>query len=356
MKGKVALILPNNVEKAPFVSYYIDVLVANSIDFDLVFWNRSSELRQYPFNVISYDNTTQEKKYIKLSKYYFFSKFVVQTIKQNRYSKLILFSLQPPFWMFYFLLSKYRRSFIIDIRDYNIVIKLFPLLYRLLFKFSSQVFISSKGFETWLPVGNYVLSHNVRKSLVLKNSVLSASGQNNKRLCNILTIGMIRGREINKTLIDLVARSDRYTLTFSGFGETYDFLYNYVKGKCYSNIFFTGRYLKEEEDELVRKYDIINALTSDDKLNNYLVTNRFYLSVLYRKPLIVSANTYQAYLVQKYGMGIIVSSFGDLLFSLDDFRRNFNTSSFDKKCNDVIKVLLYDINVFERELLKSLSL
>lgn len=356
MKGKVALILPNNVEKAPFVYYYIDVLVANSIDFDLIFWNRSAEVHHYLFNVISYDNATREKKYIKLSKYYFFSKFVIQTIKKNQYSKLILFSLQPPFWMFYFLLSKYRRSFIIDIRDYNFVIKLFPLLYRLLFKFSSQVFISSKGFEAWLPAGNYVLSHNVRKSLVLKNLVLSASEQNNKRLCNILTIGMIRGREINKAFIDIVAKSDRYTLTFSGFGETYDFLFNYVKEKCYSNIFFTGRYLKEEEDELVRKYDIINALTSDDKLNNCLVSNRFYLSILYRKPLVVSANTYQAYLVQKYELGIIVSSFEDLLFSLDDFRRNFNTSFFDEKCNSVIKKLLSDISIFERRFLQSLSL
>ena len=73
MKGKVALILPNNVEKAPFVYYYIDVLVANSIDFDLIFWNRSAEVHHYLFNVISYDNATREKKYIKLSKYYFFS-------------------------------------------------------------------------------------------------------------------------------------------------------------------------------------------------------------------------------------------------------------------------------------------
>ena len=67
--------------------------------------------------------------------------------------------------------------------------------------------------------------------------------------------------------------------------EAYDLLKKYEAKKMYNNVKFTGYYPKKEEFSIVDGCDFMNIILPDDTLSRYLISNRFYLSLLRRKSL-----------------------------------------------------------------------
>ena len=63
-------------------------------------------------------------------------------------------------------------------------------------------------------------------------------------------------------------------MSFMGFGPTLDSLKNFAFENSISNVRFTGRYKKEEEEKLLVNTDFINILISKNKFNNGVISNR----------------------------------------------------------------------------------
>ena len=53
------------------------------------------------------------------------------------------------------------------------------------------------------------------------------------------------------------------------------------------------------------------------------MTNRFYLSLIFKKPMIVNKDSIQASFVKKYNLGIIISSEDNISERIMDYKNSF---------------------------------
>lgn len=344
------LIIQNDIDKAPYVSYYIDVFKECGVEFRVLYWNRSmSYCNQNTF--ITYNNPfSGNNVFLKIYSYIKFYIFCYLYILKNKCNNIISFSITTSIFLSPILLIKYRNKYILDIRDYSPLAKYLKWILFFVIKKSRITFISSFGFRNWLPMSNYVLSHNVSRSL-LENNLYNYNKIDGFDNClNILTIGQIRDFNINKKLIDLLGNKDRFKLTFSGYSNVYNKLEMYSNSNKVLNIDFIGRYIKSDEASIVKSCSFINALTSNNILSNFLITNRFYLSVLYCRPIIVFSNTYQAELVEKYKLGIVIDDVSRLVEYINNYILSFDFDEFYSNCLKCRFDILNDTLFFEDQL------
>ena len=138
--------------------------------------------------------------------------------------------------------------------------------------------------------------------------------------------------------------------------EAYDLLKKYEVKKIYNNVKFTGYYPKKEEFSIVDGCDFMNIILPDDTLSRYLISNRFYLSLLRRKPMIVSSGGIQAEYVKEYDLGIIISSEDDIYSKIMIYARSFDPIQFQKNCDRFLEMVRSDMQIFSRSVFYSLNL
>lgn len=355
-KMKVSLILPAEIQMAPYVQYYVSLLDNSGIDYDLVIWNRYGKKSEKRGHVKEFDKVSPEKlnAFSKLLHYWKFVSFAKRQIKKENYDLLIIHTIIPAVLMQRFLLRKYRNKYIFDIRDMCAQYKIMKYFLPPLLNNSSMNVISSPGFKSWLPEGKYVISHNIGHGWEHKCDK-EIHVQFNSCL-NILTIGSIRHYDINKLLIDLFANREDFKLTFSGRGESACLLHEYCIKREILNVFFTGEYSKNDEDDIVAKADFVNILLPDENLSQQAIANRFYLAILNCKPIIVNEESVQATYVEKYRLGVIVSKSDDWIDKILDYRRYFDEVEYLTGRALFIQELKKDISKFESEMIANMSM
>ena len=112
--------------------------------------------------------------------------------------------------------------------------------------------------------------------------------------------------------------------------EAYDLLKKYEVKKIYNNVKFTGYYPKKEEFSIVDGCDFMNIILPDDTLSRYLISNRFYLSLLRRKPMIVSSGGIQAEYVKEYDDVVNISR-----MFLSDYFKGINSFDYLEEINTI---------------------
>ena len=127
---------------------------------------------------------------------------------------------------------------------------------------------------------------------------------------------------------------------------------NFHKTNDYKNVYFYGFYKKKDESSFYNECDFLNICLTDNILSNYLMSNRFYLSVIHRKPMIVNDGTYQAEVCQKYGLGLIFNYKENLPEKIRDYVLNFDVDVYEKGCNQFINDVKKEQDIFENIILK----
>ena len=346
---KVALILATNVEKSPYMQYYIDVYKEKNIDVEVILLNRDKRVsnEEFPYKIHSCDIIARETASCvrKIYDYFRYSRFVRRILKQSDYSQIVVFTIANAVFLSYYLF---------DIRDYSPLVKYtVPIIRRLLNNSALNCF-SSPGFRSWLPACDYVICHNARRKS-LDEDIVNARDIDVENV-KVLTIGQLRNFITNKMLMDHLGNKSRIMIQFSGMGIAYDLLKKYEVKKIYNNVKFTGYYPKKEEFSIVDGCDFMNIILPDDTLSRYLISNRFYLSLLRRKPMIVSSGGIQAEYVKEYDLGIIVSSEDDIYSKIMIYARSFDPIQFQKNCDRFLEMVRLDMQIFSRSVFYSLNL
>ena len=101
-------------------------------------------------------------------------------------------------------------------------------------------------------------------------------------------------------------------MQFSGKGKATATINGYIYSNNVNNAIVTGKYEKIDEDRIVSDSDMINILLPHNMVSDYLMSNRFYLSVIYGKPMIVNSDCTQSYYVSKYNLGVVVNDNEDI--------------------------------------------
>ena len=348
---KVALLLPAEPEKAPYIQYYIDVFKEKGIEYDVIAWNRSGNNPKVLERLIMYEAPSPDtlSNIKKVRGFWGFKQFVEKTVRQKQYDRLVVHTIMLAVFMSSFLKQYYGGKYILDIRDECSLYGIMKLRLPVLLKYSFCNVISSWGFKTWLPEAEYVISHNIGFRWKEKMNMPAPDSFFHHQPLDILTIGQIRHFDGNRILIDELGNRGNMKMHFAGDGVDVSRLVEYCKEKKINNVVFSGRYLKENEDDIVSTSDFVNILLPQTRVQQAMA-NRFYLAILNYIPVIVNAESIQAEYVRKYGLGIVWELGTSLKNAIEDYIARFDIEQFLDGRRKLCETLMKDVMQFNKML------
>ena len=354
---KIGIINPNIIENDPYVGYYTDVFNKLGIDYTYIGWNRNHVYPQSYKNqkaeIFQYYSPESNSILKKIYDYWLFSRFVIKCLNKDQYGFLTVHTITNGVFLGKYLRRFYSNKYVFDIRDYSPVYPFVKGLVKDLIKKSAFTAISSLGFKDWLPVDcDYIMGHNLKKDFVEDGLKMIDPKQESKQEKVVLTIGQIRDFSTNARFISSLGNKPNIKVVFAGSGIQKDNLESFSK-ENFTNVSFSGYYKKEEEPAIVKRSDFINIVLPGGIGFKTLTTNRFYLSLVYKIPMIVNEDSFQAELVKKYHLGFVVSSEDNIYEKLMQYIKHIDYEEFIKGCMDLLDVIKDDINVFENRLIKA---
>lgn len=354
MKGqKVAILLPANVWFCPFVNIYTQILDELGISYDIINWDKTGNEDSAS---ISYKGLVGNSSFRKLIGYWKFSKFIKRILKRNNYDKVIVFGSQIGIFCSSFLKKYYPSKYIFDFRDLSIEQKqIFKSSFEELLHYSYKNVISSPGFLKYLPSGfEYIISHNF-----ILSEVKAALGKvDNPKIpptIDVLTIGGIRDADSNIPVIDALGNDARYTLRFVGKGPAAAILEKHTNDKGYKNVSFKGYYKKEDEPDIIKTTQFLNIFYPNKISHITALSNRFYNSIIYRKPMITTKGQIQGDFCEKYNLGIAISDAAELNERLTYWLQNEDFEAYQSRCVSLLKSFLNDYDIFKETVVNFLT-
>lgn len=334
---KVAVVILGNRWICPYVNTYTRMLDEAACDYDIILWDRdgSDANMQYAFSA---RKRSLKNPIVKFCLYLSYARFIKKCIEANRYDRLIVSGPHLAILLSSFLRKRYKKRYIVDYRDVSI--EQIPLLYGRFSKVlasSACNVISSPGFRRNLPpCFKYLISHNFNVNDALRSLEMSPLAFDVMTPIRVLTIGAIRNYSSNVKVITALGNNIDYSLSFAGSGEAVEKLMDYVAKNNIRNVSFSGFYEKETEAFIVRNATFVNILFPDDKKHSTIMSNRFYLALAHKKPVIVTRGSTQAAYVEKYKLGVVIGDSDNLDYELKAFLSGFDYDEFCKNCNRLL--------------------
>ena len=344
---KIALILPNNVWFCPYVCIYSKLLDKLGIKYDVISWNRLG----IEENAIQYNYSPRNRNpIILLQAYRKFASFVKKTVRKNKYDKLIVFTPQSAIFLSDFLEKEYHGKYIFDYRDLSIEQKrIFKRNFHKVLENSFANVISSPGFKEYLPNRyKYILSHNFDVDIVKTSLNQNVDVNLNQNPIDILTIGGIRDYESNVQIIKSLANIEGYQVRFVGKGPSAVALKKFAELSGVTNIFFEGYYPKEEEKNYIANATFLNIFYPRKASHDTALSNRFYNSLIYCKPMITTANTTQGNYAYNYNVGLALENCDDLPRVLSDYLVRIDIEQYLANRKKLLNDFLSDYKEWEQ--------
>lgn len=347
--NKIALILPGSIWYAPYVRNYTRIFDVHKVEYALISWNREGDDQPEGFQYnIKCDNGHGSAS---LSSYKGYIDFIKKTIREQNFNRLIIFGPQLTCLLSTYLLRHFRYRYMIDYRDLSIEQKIgFKQLFSFLLKYSCANVISSPGFKRCLPKSMYYISHNFNERTV-KEVLKRSDGDSKFNIetgIEVLTIGAIRDYSSNIEVTKALANKEGFTLKFVGRGQgTVERLISYCNEVNANNVSFVGSYNKSEEAGYVKSSTFMNIFYPRVITHDTALSNRFYNSLIYRKPMIVTKDTCQGDYAERYGVGLALTDCSNLVNNLQDFL-NHDYADYVQRCNCLLREFLKDQELFEK--------
>lgn len=341
-KKNIALILPGTIWYSPYVRIYTRILDKTNTDYSIISWNREGDDKPegFQYNVPCRNGNDSAG----LISYLGYIRFIKKTVRKEGFDRIIVFGPQLTCLLSMFLLCHYKGRYMIDYRDLSIEQKFgFKQLFSLMLKCSCVNVISSPGFKKCLPEGSYYLSHNFDENVVREtlDSNVTESGFNIDGGIDVLTIGGIRDYSSNIEVVKALANQEGFSARFVGKGSVSTLLEGYCKQNNVKNVSFKGFYPKPEEAEYVRSCTFMNIFYPRIVTHDTALSNRFYNSLIYRKPMIVTQNTCQGDYAEKYHVGVAIDKCSNLTEKLRWFLRQ-DYVEYCKQCDILLRRFMED--------------
>ena len=352
--------MPTNVYFSPYSHVYTDLFDEMGKSYDIIYFDKRNldEPAAYRFFARVSSTDGQLRRFWG---YYRYARFLCQVIKKEKYDRLIVCGPQIAIFLYRFLKKYYAGKFILDYRDLSIEQR-FMSCYRKLLAISAYNMISSPGFKRCLPAeATYILSHNF--SIDLLRNALSTDSSNkmpptaptlHNGKISVLTIGGIRDFEQNAAVMQALANQEAFETAYIGRGEEgADVKLRELAEKDHiGNVRFEGYYKKEDEPGIISQCTFLNIFYPRKLSHDTALSNRFYSSLIFRKPFIATKGTIQGDYAEKYGVGIAITSAHDLDKRLQEYISNFNCHDYEEKRKQLMRSFLNDYRLFREAVTK----
>lgn len=349
----ILLILGAMPEDSPYVKNYTNFFDSAGISYDICAWNRYQHQYIKRDNLYVYATKGRSGSLKKLFDYLKYKKYILKHINSYKYDRVVVFTIAPAFILEKILTVNYKHRYILDIRDYSSLLKSGYVRKKLeiILSMSYANVISSPGFRSWLPHDfKYIISHNTTSDELYH--IHRESVRQNMNKIKILTIGALRDSKSNIELIKSLGDNSHFFMQFTGKGSASPIIQEYINLHKLNNVIVTGQYNKADEDSIVKEFDMINILLPHNMVSDYLMSNRFYLSVVHGKPMIVNNNCTQAYFVKKYNLGVIVAENDDIAKKINEYWEHFDLYKYNKGREDFFSIVKCDTLQFNKMLEK----
>ncbi len=343
----IAIINPSELSRAPYVKYFTDILDAeDKFVYDYILWYRN-ETEEFPFG---YRATLSLKSPLtKIIEFYKYSRYAERIVRNGNYDKLIIHLVMPAVFMSDFLVKHYSKRYILDIRDYHPLLNfgLFRRKFKAALYHASEVIISSPGFKNWLPDDiEYTISHNIGDYVL--SQPLTPVTTKDKLPINIVTVGQIRDYEQNRELIACLGNNPDYVMNYFGYSSVESRLRTYVKKNGISNVFFNGRYAKEQELSLYQGASLVNYYSPNIAISTTNLPNRLYYSLLAGIPIICTRGGLMAEYAERYNIGPSVTKGDDFSTVLKNYCHDFNPDIYTKGRDSLLEQIRNDNVEFKK--------
>lgn len=344
----IALIVPNNLWVCPYVSIYTKIFEKMGAKYEVISWNRAGKEERG----IQYNKMEKSRNHIEvLWSYYKFARFVKKTLEKEDYKKVVVFSPQLAIFLSGYLRKRYKNLYIIDYRDLSIEQKApLGLIFKKCLEYSYANVISSPGFRDYLPPNfKYDISHNFRVEETFSEA--RARIPDIQKDIRILTIGALR-TDCNREVMDALGNRDRFQLDFVGKGMAAKTLEEYARLHSYDNINFTGYYEKQDEPDIIKGCTMINIVYPLIPSHISALSNRFYNSLKYKRPMIVTKHTIQGDFAEKYRVGLVIENCEHLEDKIRNYLQQLDFEEYVKRCDELLDVFVEENFLFEKMLKK----
>lgn len=276
---KVAIVAFNNLRISPYVRTYADWLTMRGIEFDVIYLDRAGEKEELgdktypiPFN----------KKSHKLFNFLRFARATKKIIKKNKYDFLFVMPTFPAVLLSGFLKRKYKGRYLVDIRDRTHEGNRFYFKReKRAVQYSAMNVISSKGYKSFLPFGEYVFCPNISASQRVPQYDFQRREDGK---ITIAYVGCISRVSLYKRLIEKVLPDERFTLELYGSEVEEGSISEYVESLSSERIKFHGAYKPEEKGDIIKRVDMLINIYGIK--NNPAMANKLYDSMFFKKPML----------------------------------------------------------------------
>ena len=348
---KAAIIILGNQWVCPYVNTYRRIFDKLGCSYDVILWDRdgsdASASIKYSSGKANLDNPV-----VKAWHYVRYADFIKKTVSRNGYDRLVVSGPHLAILLSGILRRRYKGRYVIDYRDISVEQHLLlGGVYSKVLESSFCNVISSPGFKDYLPREyDYLVSHNFDYNVacsVLKDSLpLWKAGP----VIDVLTIGYIRNYDSNVRIIQALGGDSGYRLKFVGRGDAAPALESYARANGLDNVEFSGFYEKKDEAMIVGACDFINIFFPNDVVHSAIMSNRFYLALIHKKPVIVTEGSVQAAFVKEYGLGVVTDGGEGLSDEIERYLSSFDYAEFCNKCNELLAVFVKEHQALERAL------
>lgn len=342
----------------PYAKQYEDAITKAGHQYDILFWDRFSNAslekkgNEFIFHKIC---TLGGNRVKKIYPFYLFRKTLKEIIQGGEYDKIIVLNTMPGFLLHDILLRQYYNRYIFDIRDYTYEkIGFYLNTVRKLIENSFFTTISSRGFKKFLGDNDkIIINHNISNA---NNVEKYPSLDKNKEKIVIGFVGAVRYFDENAALLKCFKNNNKIKMIFNGREAADCHLENFCNKNRISNVEFSGAFKNEEKPSIYKKIDIINSLYGNQRIDvQTLLPNRLYDALIFKKPLIVTENTYLAEVVRKYEIGISLpgsQEYNEKKYKdkILQYISTFNRDKFALKTNQLLKKILDEQELFHRKI------
>lgn len=350
---KVAFILFNNKERAPYLYYYTRIADKLNIDYDIILWDRFGRYdynknKEFVFKENIIDSKNKIKKIYPFFKY---AAFVKEVLSSWNYNKVVVFTSQQSLLLGEFLI-KNNIKYAIDIRDYSCEkIPGIKFILKRYIRKSEFTVISAPDFKKFLPQSNYILCHNIGSDNALRKNAIAGK-------TDVIKIAYVGGigyyDEVSRFLLT-IKNDSRFLFEFYGIGSAELNLKSFCSDNKIENCFFYGEYCPEDKDKILSKVHILyNCYGNSNNVVKFALSNKLYDAFKFGIPLLVSPNTSMESTAGFLGLPINTAD-SDNANKIYKWYHSINWVNFTKKSHEQYNNFLRENLIFENRFVEFLK-
>lgn len=339
---KILLLGFGKIAYMPYMNLYLDNIIDDKVEFDLIYWNRDGRPDvEIPLRIrCSYMFEAHLEEQIpfreKIKYFYNYRKFVLNILKHNSYDKIIVLHTTPGLTLLDYLIRHYKGRYLLDFRDISYeYIPIYRSLVGALAKNSKVVLVSSSAFRKFLPkkIPAYTVHNYLNDSLNYRR--IRFVRDRKRKIIRIRYWGLIRQAAVNEKMMNIFGNDTRFELHYHGrMQQAGREMELYARQKNYRNIFFHGTYMPKERYEFALNTDILHNVYDIDPTTGNAMGNKYYDGIIFGIPQICAKGSHMGDTIEREDVGFTIDLNDTTVANrVWNYYQALNWNEFDENCD-----------------------